>query len=225
MTSIKGYADLLAVGAMGALNEIQQQAMNTIRGNVDRMATIVSDLTDIARIESGRMRLEMKAIPFQGIIDDVIRTVQGQYDAKEQTLIREIEPDLPPVWGDHVRLVQVLTNLMSNGYKYTPANGTIRLTVTRSANTWDPEGAPEVLHVSVQDNGYGISPADQKKIFTKFFRAEDRAIREAPGTGLGLNIFKLLVELGGGKAWFESELGKGSTFHFTVPLALATQQK
>jgi len=79
--------------------------------------------------------------------------------------------------------------------------------------------------VSVQDNGYGISPADQKKIFTKFFRAEDRAIREAPGTGLGLNIFKLLVELGGGKAWFESELGKGSTFHFTVPLAMAVPQK
>ncbi len=225
MTSIKGYADLLAVGAMGALSEIQQQAMNTIRGNVDRMATIVSDLTDIARIESGRMRLEMKAIPFQGVIDDVIRTVQGQYDAKEQTLVKEVEPDLPLVWGDHVRLVQVLTNLMSNGYKYTPAGGTIRLAVKRSANIWDPKGAPEVLLVSVHDTGYGISPADQKKIFTKFFRAEDRAIREAPGTGLGLNIFKLLVELGGGKAWFESELGKGSIFHFTVPLALAAQQK
>ncbi len=225
MTSIKGYADLLAAGAMGALNEIQQQSLNTIRGNVDRMATIVSDLTDIARIESGRMRLEMKAIPFQGVIDDVIRTVQGQYDAKEQTLIKEIEPDLPPVWGDHVRLVQVLTNLMSNGYKYTPVGGMIRLAVKRSANIWDSKGVPEVLHVSVQDTGYGISSEDQKKIFTKFFRAEDRAIREAPGTGLGLNIFKLLVELGGGRAWFESEPGKGSTFHFTVPLASAAQQK
>ncbi|MBI3243545.1 MAG: GAF domain-containing protein [Chloroflexi bacterium] len=223
MTSIKGYADLMAAGAMGPLNDFQQQPMGVIRGNVDRMITIIKDLSDIARIESGRMKLESKVMPFQAVIDDVVRTLQGQIDAKEQKLIMEVEPDLPLVWGDHLRLVQVLTNLMSNSYKYTQPEGTIRLIIQRSANTWDPQGAPEVLHIAVQDNGYGISPADQKKIFSKYFRAEDRAIREAPGTGLGLNIFKLLVELGGGRAWFESDLGKGSTFHFTVPLASAVE--
>jgi len=149
--------------------------------------------------------------------------VQAQYDDKQQKLLMDVDAELPPVFGDHVRLVQVLSNLMSNATKYTPGGGAITLSVHRSTNVWDPHGAPEVLHVAVQDTGYGISPADQKKIFSKFFRAEDRVIREAPGTGLGLNIFKLLVELGGGKAWFESEPGQGSTFHFTVPLAQAME--
>ncbi len=223
MTSIKGYADWLATGAVGPMNETQLQFISTIRGNVGRMMTIVSDLTDIARIESGRMRLEMKALPFQSVIDTVVRSLQGQFHSKEQTLILDVEPDLPMVWGDVTQLEQVLTNLMSNSHKYTPVGGSVRLRVRQSSNVWDAKGAPQVLHVSVQDTGYGISPLDQKKIFTKFFRAEDRAIREAPGTGLGLNIFKLLVELGGGQAWFESELGKGSTFHFTVPAALPEQ--
>ncbi|MEK7276732.1 MAG: GAF domain-containing protein [Chloroflexota bacterium] len=219
MTSIKGYVDWLATGTVGPINDTQGQFLATIRGNVERMMTIVSDLADIARIESGRMRLEQKVTPFQTVIQDVIQTVQAQYDAKQQKLLMDVDAELPPVFGDHVRLVQVLTNLMSNATKYTPDGGAITLSVHRSNNVWDAEGAPEVLHIAVQDTGYGISPADQKKIFTKFFRAEDRVIREAPGTGLGLNIFKLLVELGGGKAWFESEQGQGSTFHFTVPLA------
>jgi len=219
MTSIKGYADWLHAGAVGPLNETQQQFINIIQSNVERMTTIVSDLADVARIESGRLKLETKEMQFQTVIDEVVRSLQGQYDAKQQTLLMDVEADLPLVWGDHVRLVQALTNLMSNGYKYTPVGGAVTLRVHRAKNIWDAQGAAEVLHISVQDTGYGISPADQKKIFTKFFRAEDRTIREAPGTGLGLNIFKQLIELSGGRAWFESELGKGSTFHFTVPVA------
>jgi signal transduction histidine kinase len=221
MTSIKGYADWLRAGAVGPLNETQQQFLNIIQSNVERMTTIVSDLADVARIESGRLKLETKEMSFQTVIDEVVSSLQGQYDAKQQTLVMDVQPELPTVWGDHVRLVQALTNLMSNGYKYTPAGGTVTLRVHRTKNIWDAKGAAEVLHIAVQDTGYGISPADQKKIFTKFFRAEDRAIREAPGTGLGLNIFKQLIELSGGRAWFESELGKGSTFHFTVPVASA----
>lgn len=221
MTSIKGYADWLSAGAVGPLNETQGQFLNIIKSNVERMTTIVSDLADVARIESGRLKLETKEMSFQTVIDEVVSSLQGQYDAKQQTLVMDVESDLPLVWGDHVRLVQALTNLMSNGYKYTPVGGAVTLRVHPTKNIWDAKGAAEVLHISVQDTGYGISPADQKKIFTKFFRAEDRTIREAPGTGLGLNIFKQLIELSGGRAWFESELGKGSTFHFTVPVASA----
>ena len=84
---------------------------------------------------------------------------------------------------------------------------------------WDPSGAPEVLHIWVKDTGIGISEEDQKKIFQKFFRSEDPKTREAPGTGLGLNITKSLVEMQGGQIWFESEFRKGTTFHFTVPIA------
>jgi signal transduction histidine kinase len=220
MTSIRGYTDLLISNAVGAVNDPQKQFLSTIRGNVDRMATLVSDLADIARIESGRLRLEPRAISFQEVVDDVVRTAQAMIDFKQQTLTQQIEPNLPPVWADYTRVVQVLTNLISNAHKYTPEGGEIVLRVTKEDNHWDADGAPEVLHISVQDNGIGIAPEDQKKLFQKFFRAEDRVAREmATGTGLGLNIVKNLVELQGGKIWFESEFRKGSTFHFTLPIA------
>ncbi len=220
MTSIRGYTDLLNSAAVGPVNEMQKQFLGTIRGNVDRMSTLVSDLADIARIESGRLRLEPKAIPFQNVIDDVVRTTQALIDAKKQTLVQEIEQNLPAVWADHTRAAQVLTNLVSNAYKYTPESGQIILRVAKEDNRWDPDGAPEILHISVKDNGIGIAPEDQQKLFQKFFRAEDRMAREmAPGTGLGLNIVKNLVELQGGQIWFESEFRKGSTFHFTIPVA------
>ena len=222
MTSIRGYTDLLAGSAVGPINDMQKQFLGTIRGNVDRMATLVSDLADIARIESGRLRLEPKSTPFHAVIEDVVRTTQALIDVKKQTLIQETEPSLPNVTADYTRTVQVLTNLVSNAYKYTPEGGEIVLRVAKEANRWDPANtaAPEVLHISVKDNGIGIAPEDQKKLFQKFFRAEDRMAREmATGTGLGLNIVKNLVELQGGKIWFESEFRRGSTFHFTLPLA------
>jgi signal transduction histidine kinase len=224
MTSIRGYTDLLAGSAVGPINDMQRQFLGTIRGNVDRMATLVSDLADIARIESGRLRLEPKSIPLQPVIDDVIHTTQALIDAKKQTLRQEIEPNLPHIRADYTRTAQILTNLVSNAYKYTSEGGEILIRVAREENRWDPDGAPEVLHISVKDTGIGIAPEDQKKLFQKFFRAEDRLAREmAPGTGLGLNIVKNLVELQGGRIWFESEFRKGSTFHFTLPIAPADE--
>ena len=118
----------------------------------------------------------------------------------------------------------MLTNLVSNAYKYTPEGGQIRLRAEVTANRWDPEGAPEVVHVMVQDTGLGIHPDEQPRIFQRFFRSEaDREAREAPGTGLGLYITKTLVEMQGGQIWFESEYRKGTTFHFTIPVAAAVE--
>jgi len=123
------------------------------------------------------------------------------------------------MWADRVRVGQVLTNLVSNAYKYTPEGGIIQLGVEEVANQWDPGGAARVIHLWVKDNGIGLTPEDQQKMFQKFFRSEDPKAREAPGTGLGLNITKGLVEMQGGKIWFESEYRKGTNFHFTVPVA------
>jgi GAF domain-containing protein len=162
MTSIRGYTDLLANSAVGAINDMQKQFLGTIRGNVDRMATLVSDLADIARIESGRLRLEPKAIPFQPVVEDVVRSTQALMDAKKQTLRQALEPNLPHVWADYTRLSQVLTNLMSNAYKYTPEGGEIVVRVTKEDNQWDADGAPEVLHVAVKDTGIGIAPEDRR---------------------------------------------------------------
>ncbi|MGH2521508.1 MAG: GAF domain-containing protein, partial [Anaerolineales bacterium] len=226
MTPIKGFVDFLLTGAVGPVNDTQKQFLGTIRNNVDRMNTIVRDLNDSALIEAGKLRLTPKAISFQGVVEDVVHTTHATLEAKQQTLTVDVPPELPAVWADPTRAAQVLTNLISNANKYTPEGGHIVLRVLKEDNFWDPDGAPEVLHVSVQDSGIGISPEDQKKLFQKFFRADDRMAREmAPGTGLGLNIVKNLVELQGGKIWFESEFRQGSTFHFTLPVAPQDEQE
>ena len=123
------------------------------------------------------------------------------------------------MWADRIRVAQVLTNLVSNAFKYTPESGLIQVGVEATRNQWDADGAPHVIHLWVKDSGIGMTPEDQKKIFQKFFRSDDPKAREAPGTGLGLNITKSLVEMQGGKIWFESEYRSGTTFHFTVPVA------
>ncbi len=221
MTAIRGYTDLLLGGAVGPINEAQTNFLGTIRFNVDRMQVLVSDLADAARIEAGRLRLSFGRVSIPRIIQEVARSAQGQIDAKEQQLFLEIPDDLPDVWGDQGRLIQVLTNLVSNANKYSPAGASIYVTAEQTENRWDPDGAPQVVHVAVRDTGFGIKEEDQHKIFSKFFRSEDEEIRNAPGTGLGLNITKTLIEMQGGRIWFESEFREGTTFHFTVPVAEA----
>ncbi|MEW6403685.1 MAG: GAF domain-containing protein [Chloroflexota bacterium] len=219
MTSIKGYTELLAGGAVGPITDMQMNFLNTIRSNVERMSTLVSDLNDNSKIEAGRLRLDYKATMVSDVIDEVVRSTRRQIEEKKQTLQVRLTEPLPAMWADRTRVGQVLTNLVSNAYKYTPENGDIELGARVEANLWDPDGAPTVIHLWVKDSGIGISSDDQQKIFQKFFRSEDSKAREAPGTGLGLNITKSLVEMQGGRIWFESEFRNGTTFHFTVPVA------
>jgi signal transduction histidine kinase len=218
MTSIKGYTELLAAGAVGPITEAQSNFLNTIRSNVDRMSTLVSDLADVSRIEAGRMRLDFKAFGIKEIVDEVLRSMRRQVEEKELALTVQI-PELPNVWADRTRILQIVTNLISNAHKYTPNGGQIIAAAETSTNHWDPDGPRQVVHFWVQDNGIGIAEEDQSKIFQKFFRSEDPKTREVTGTGLGLNITRSLIELQGGRIWFESEFRKGTTFHFTIPVA------
>jgi signal transduction histidine kinase len=219
MTSIKGYTELLAVGAVGPINEAQGNFLSTIRSNIDRMNTLISDLNDVSKIEVGRLRLDFKAIKLAEVVEEINRSTHKQIEEKNQKLEIALPQDLPPLWADRVRLTQVLVNLVSNANKYTDKGGEVLLSAERTTNRWDPQGAAEVVHIWVKDNGIGIAEEDQKKIFQKFFRSEDPKTREAPGTGLGLNITRSLVEMQGGKIWFESEFRVGTTFHITVPVA------
>jgi len=213
MTAIKMASELMLSGAVGATNDTQKQFLTTIRNNLDRMTTIVSDLNDITRIETGRMLLDVKPFDFQLVVDEVVHDTRSLVEAKAQTLTLEVAPDLGPVLGDINRASQVLTNLVSNANKYTPEKGVIVLRIQRSDDG-------RQAHIAVQDSGIGISEEDQRRLFTKFFRSDDRAARDmAAGTGLGLSIVKNLVELQGGRIWVESEYRRGSTFHFTLPLA------
>jgi len=210
MTSIKGYSDLMLSGATGQLNENQVNFLNTIRNNVNRMATLVSDLADISRIESGNLRLEPREVPVWDVIDEVVTLTRTQVTQKNQTVTVDIPIELPKAWCDRNRLAQILTNIISNANKYTPEGGAIIVHATREA---------DLIQIKVEDNGLGMTPEDQEKLFSKFFRSADDKVREAPGTGLGLSITKNLIELQGGKIWFESEFRKGTSFFFTVPIS------
>ncbi|NWG07445.1 MAG: HAMP domain-containing protein [Chloroflexi bacterium] len=210
MTSIKGYSDLMLSGATGQLNENQSSFLTTIRNNVNRMATLVSDLADISRIESGNLRLEPREVPVWDVIDEVVTLTRTQITQKEQTVTVDIPKELPKAWCDRNRLAQILTNLVSNANKYTPEGGTIVVRAIRAGG---------MIQVKVQDNGLGMTLEDQERLFSKFFRSADDKVRESPGTGLGLSITKNLVELQGGKIWFESEFRQGTSFYFTVPIS------
>ncbi len=217
MTSIRGYTDLLVKGVAGELNDNQRSFLETVRSNVGRMNTLVSDLLDISRIESGRIRLEFRDVSIEQVIEDALRTIRGQIEARQQMLEVDISSGLPLVRGDRDRLVQILTNLVSNAYKYTPEGGRIAVRARKWSDVKDAVDQDGFVLCSVSDTGIGIGPEDQERLFTKYFRADDPAVRDVAGTGLGLVITKSLVELQGGEIWVESEVGKGSTFAFTIP--------
>jgi signal transduction histidine kinase len=206
MTSIKGYTDLLKM--VGPLTEQQEQFVGVIRSNVERMAVLVSDLADIARIESGRLKVEIESVDLRDSVRDALNNLRSQLEIKQQSLTQHLPPDLPRLRTDSMRLVQVLANLISNAHKYSPPGRPITLSAA---------AADDFVRVSVADQGYGIGPADQARLFEQFFRSDEPSIREQPGWGLGLNIVQRLVRLLGGDIEVESVLGQGSVFTFTVP--------
>jgi signal transduction histidine kinase len=209
MTSIKGYTDLLRQGMVGPLNEMQRNFLEVIRNNVERMSVLVSDLSDISHIETGRMKLSVSAINLGDNIKQVLQSVRPKIEEKQQVLSVDLPADLPLVCTDPNRLAQVLTNLVSNANKYTDPNGKIDIRARL-------EG--DIIRVEVCDTGIGINAEDQEHLFTQFFRSEDSMVREQQGWGLGLNVTQRLVELMGGQIGAQSEYRKGSLFWFTVPI-------
>jgi PAS domain S-box-containing protein len=211
MTSIKGYADLLLIGAAGAVNENQQRFLSVIKSNADRLSVLVNDLLDISRIESGRVKLELRSVAVESLLDTVIGSLHSRIVEKKQTVRIDLgEGDLSRVLADRDRIVQVLTNLVSNAHQYTPPGGTITISA-REVGEW--------VQINVSDTGIGISPENQAKVFNRFFRVDDPNIHDAPGTGLGLAITKSLVEMHEGRIWLKSETGAGTTFSFTLRAA------
>jgi signal transduction histidine kinase len=210
MTSIKGYSDMLLMGLAGEQNERQKQFLDTIKANVDRVLEMVNEFSEISRLETGALKLDAEPLHMHDLVSEVITSLQPQIEAKEINLTVEVPPELPKVWGDHTRVIQILTNLITNAYKYTPEKGQITI-----STQWIDDS----VQVDVADTGIGISPQDQEKLFTRFFRADHPEIRRVAGTGLGLSITKSIVEMHGGQIWVESQLGEGSIFSFTLPLA------
>ena len=210
MTSVKGYVDLLLMGATGTLNEMQVQFLNVIRTNTDRLTSLVNDLLDMSRIEGGKVELNRRAVDVRELIGQVVLTLTPKIKEKGLCIQTSVPPVLPHIFGDPDRVVQILTNLVGNAHKYTPVGGEI------TVHAYVKE---EMLYVAVADTGIGISAEDQSRIFSRFYRVDDPLVLEAGGTGLGLAITASLVQMHGGRIFVESEPGEGSIFTATFPLA------
>jgi len=209
LTSIKGFTEMVLDGDAGEINEEVEEYLGIVFSNAERLVALVNDLLDISRIESGRVQLKVETVDLNEIVQTVVATMQQSIHEKQQSLTVEMDPPAIYVKGDKDKLVQVLTNYVSNAYKYTRADGEIRIVISEQG---------DFAHVAVSDNGFGISPEDQQRLFTRFYRVDNSMTRQVGGTGLGLSIVKQLINLQGGDVGVESALGKGSTFSFTVPL-------
>ena len=210
ITAIRGYTDLLLKHLRPQLTPPQMQSLEAISALSKLMGELLHDLSDLSRIEAGFLQLEPSIVFLTTVVETARLAVQSHIATKGQHLTVTLEPELPPLWADRVRVVQLLTNLLSNASKYTPPGGKITVGARQLNAT--------TVEVSVSDTGIGIHAEDQPRIFERFFRANNPLARSERGTGLGLHIARLLVEAHGGKITFTSQLGVGTTFTFTLPL-------
>ncbi len=214
LTSIVGYVDLLLEGDAGELNDEQTDFLEVVNRNAHRLSMLVTDLLDVSRIESGAIKLKRTELDLQALIQGVVDSMKPQLEAKKQMLKLRIGTKLPVVYADADRITHVLMNLLSNAHKYTPAEGNISISSSVEKDQ---------VCVEVNDTGIGLSLQEQKRLFTKFFRAENPMTQEVSGTGLGLWITRSIVEMHGGEMGVSSTPGKGSTFSFTLPISEDTE--
>ncbi len=207
LNSIIGFSRVILKGIDGPLTELQQQDLEAIHGSGQHLLGLINDILDISKIEAGKMELAFEEVNLHQIIKGVMSSAVGLVKGKPIELRQEAPTDLPTVWADATRTRQILLNLVSNASKFTDQGS-----ITVSAHYNDA-----LVTLGVQDTGIGI-PADKlEKVFEEFTQVDASTTRKVGGTGLGLAISRRFVEMHGGKIWVESELGKGSTFYFTLP--------
>lgn len=210
MTSIMGYAKMMMTVGAESLSDMQRQFLETIDRNVKRLNSDLLAVQDMTYVDRARVKLTTGPHSAAGIAALILDEFEALIEEKGHQVTFNMPSDLSSVAVDADRLRQIFRILLDNAFKYTPAGGQITLRGRVTAG---------LVQVDIADNGLGIPAAEQEKIFTKFFRGEDENIRDYPGLGLNLYIARGLTELQGGRLWFESTEGQGSTFSFTLPVA------
>ena len=208
LTAIQGFAETLLAGA---LDDPQNRIrfLEIILEHSRRLARLTEDLLKLSKMDADRLELEIRRLSVSQFVESCIETAQRPAKEKDLNLSVKLPERLPDIAADRPRLTEVLQNLLDNAIQYTPSGGQIRVSAAANGNE---------VTFTVSDTGIGIPRSDQPRIFERFYRVDVARSREVGGTGLGLAIAKHLVEAQGGRIWVESEVGRGSQFHFTVPV-------
>ena len=209
VTSIKWYLEMMLDGDMGKMTKEQEENVKGMQHISTNLADLVSMILDVSRIQLGRIKIEKQKLSLQEFFHEILEVIEPKAKEKKINLIKDMPAQLPDAMLDKRYTRMTVENLLSNAVKYTPAEGKVTLDIKIKGNT---------LYCKVSDTGLGIPKADQDKIFGKLFRASN--VRNAvDGNGFGLYVAKGAVEAQGGKIWFESTEGKGTTFFIELPLS------
>ncbi len=207
LTSIKGYAAILSAGRLGEVSTVQAEKLNKINIHSDELIKLVNDLLDIARIESGKISMSIKHASLNEIVKSIADLFFPQTDEKNIDLKLDIPEQDIAVWMDPSQISRVFINLIGNAMKFTPEKGIITIVL---------KPAEKFINVEIIDSGIGISEEDIPRLFNEFYRVDNAINAEKKGTGLGLPLVKKIIEAHKGQIWVTSEVGKGTTFHFTL---------
>ena len=213
LNAILGYTELILDNIYGETSEKMREVLERLQANGKHLLGLINDVLDLSKIEAGQLTLDLADYSLKDVVHTVFTAVESLATGKKLALTTDIAPGLPLGHGDERRLAQVLLNLVGNAIKFTD-KGEVAIKTTVADGSFT---------VAVCDTGPGIAPSDQGKIFGEFQQADNAATKRKGGTGLGLSIAKRIIEMHGGRIWVESDVGKGSTFAFTIPVAVERQ--
>ena len=209
LNAIIGFTDVMIQEMFGPLNEKQKEYLEDVRGSGAHLLTLINDILDLSKIEAGRVDLELTEFSLAEAIDNALTLVRERAARHAITVAADISPEVGRVVADERKMKQIVVNLLSNAVKFTPQGGSVGITVRCH---------DDHIEVAVRDTGIGIAPEDQGHVFEEFQQVGKGPDRSREGTGLGLSLAKRFVELHGGRIWVESEVEKGSTFTFSIPV-------
>jgi signal transduction histidine kinase len=210
LTSIKGALELVLEDDTGSLSRVQRRFLDTIDRNSARLVGLVGDLLDLSRLEAGRLELDPQPLDTPSLVRGALAAVSNLFEARATEVRVAVADDVPPIYGDRRRVEQILTNLLTNAAKYTPAGGAVEVAA------WSENGH---VALAVADTGPGVPAVEREMVFDKFYRGRDAQRRGEAGSGLGLAIVKSLVELHGGQIRVEDSLPRGAKFIVELPRA------